>query len=158
VFTITLPAAEAPPSPAPAMAKAQPETGAPRQARVLYVEDNPSNVELLRQVLSLRPGLALTVATDGPGGLAQAQGGGWDLLLIDIDLPGMDGMELCRRVRAEPSLAALPMIALSANAMPAETRRALQAGFDAYLTKPLDVVRLLEEVDRRLATTAPGPR
>ncbi|TXC66778.1 hypothetical protein FSC37_16105 [Piscinibacter aquaticus] len=68
VFTLTLPAAEAPPSPAPAMARAQPEAGEPRRARVLYIEDNPSNVELLRRVLGLRPGLELTVATDGPSG------------------------------------------------------------------------------------------
>ena len=160
VFTVTLPPAEPPPSPAAAMAmaRAQPHAGEPRQARVLYVEDNPSNVELLRQVLSLRPGLALTVAGDGPSGLAQARQGGWDLLLIDVDLPGIDGIELCRRLRGEPSLSAVPMLALSANAMPSETRRALQAGFDAYLTKPLDVVRLLEEIDRRLATATPLPR
>jgi len=78
--------------------------------------------------------------------------------LIDIDLPGMDGVELCRRLRAEPATAGLPLLALSANAMPSEARRALQAGFDAYLTKPIDVVRLLEEIDRRLAPDAPGPR
>ncbi|TXC66779.1 PhnD/SsuA/transferrin family substrate-binding protein [Piscinibacter aquaticus] len=71
----------------------------------------------------------------------------------------MDGVELCRRLRAEPSLSGLPLLALSANAMPSETRRAMQAGFDAYLTKPLDVVRLLEEVDRRGARGAgPGRR
>ncbi len=158
VFRITLPAAAAPPSPAPAMAQLPAVSGEVRRARLLYVEDNPSNVELLREVLALRPGLALTVATDGPGGLALALRGGWDLALIDIDLPGMDGVELCRRLRAEPATAGLPLLALSANAMPSETRRALQAGFDAYLTKPIDLVRLLEEIDRRLAPDAPGPR
>jgi CheY-like chemotaxis protein len=158
VFRITLPSAAAPPSPAPAMAQLPAVPGDARRARVLYVEDNPSNVELLREVLALRPGLELTVATDGPGGLAQALRGGFDLALVDIDLPGMDGVELCQRLRAEPATAALPLLALSANAMPAETRRALQAGFDAYLTKPLDVVRLLEEIDRRLDPDARAPR
>ncbi|MGD9832815.1 MAG: ATP-binding protein [Piscinibacter sp.] len=158
VFHITLPAAAAPPSPAPAMAQLPAVPGEAKRARLLYVEDNPSNVDLLREVLALRPGLDLTVATDGPGGLAQALRGGFDLALIDIDLPGMDGVELCRRLRAEPATAALPLLALSANAMPSETRRALQAGFDAYLTKPLDVVRLLEEIDRRLEPGARAPR
>ena len=61
------------------------------------------------------------------------------------------------RLRAEPATAAVPLLALSANAMPSEVRRAMQAGFDAYLTKPIDVVQLLEEVDRRLAPDAsPG--
>jgi PAS domain S-box-containing protein len=159
VFRVSLAQAEPPPSPVPAGAPAvAPGHEGPRRARLLYVEDNPSNVELLRQVLALRPGIELEVAVDGPAGLARALAGGIDLALVDIDLPGMDGVELCRRLKAEPAGAALPLIALSANAMPSDIRRALQAGFAAYLTKPLDVVRVLEEVDRRLADAAPAPR
>jgi PAS domain S-box-containing protein len=158
VFRIALPEAEAPPSPVPpGTPPAAAVAAEARRARVLYVEDNPSNLELLRQVLALRPGLALEVAVDGPSGLARALSGGIELAIIDIDLPGMDGVELCRRLRAEPATAALPMLALSANAMPSDVRRAKQAGFDAYLTKPLDVVQLLEEVDRRLEAAPPAP-
>ncbi len=156
VFRIDLPAAEPPPSPAPAAASVPAPALPLRQARVLYVEDNPSNVQLLREVLALRPGIELEVAVDGPGGLERALRGGLDLALIDIDLPSMDGVELCHRLRAEPATAALPLIALSANAMPSDVRRAMQAGFGAYLTKPLDVVQLLEEIDRRLAPQAPA--
>ena len=158
VFRVSLPACEAPPSPVPANAPmaALPAAGL-RRARLLYVEDNPSNVELLRQVLALRPGVELEVATDGPAGLARALAGGLDLAIVDIDLPGMDGVELCRRLKAEPATARLPLIALSANAMPSDIRRATAAGFDSYLTKPLDVMRLLEEVDRRLVPPAPAP-
>ncbi len=156
-FRIELPSAVAPPAPAAPAALAPAPAASTRRARVLYVEDNPSNVELLRSVLALRPGIALEVAVDGPAGLARALQGGLDLALVDIDLPGMDGVELCRRLRAEPATAPLPLLALSANAMPSEVRRAMQAGFDAYLTKPIDVVQLLEEVDRRLAPDA-SPR
>jgi PAS domain S-box-containing protein len=159
VFSVALPEAQAPPAPVPAgtpLAAIGPSGG--RRARLLYVEDNPSNVELMRQVLLLRPDLELDVAADGPAGLARLLAGGLDLALVDIDLPGFDGVELCRRARVEPSAAALPMLALSANAMPGDIRRAMNAGFDGYLTKPLDVVRLLEEIDRRLAPPAPAPR
>jgi len=160
VFRVTLPQCEPPPSPVPpGISAAAAAAAEPRGARVLYVEDNPSNVELLRQVLALRPGLTLEVATDGPAGLARARAGGIDLAIVDIDLPGMDGVELCRRLRADPATASLPLMALSANAMPSEVRRAMQAGFDAYLTKPMDVVQLLEEIDRRLdSATRPTRR
>ncbi len=159
VFSVALPVAEPPPSPVPAGLPllAQPVSG-DRRARLLYVEDNPSNVALMREVLLLRPDIELEVATDGPSGLARLLAGDVQLALIDIDLPGFDGVELCRRARAEPATAALPMLALSANAMPGDIRRALNAGFAAYLTKPLDVVRLLDEIDRRLAPSAPAPR
>jgi CheY-like chemotaxis protein len=133
--------------------------------RLLYVEDNPSNVELLRQVLRLRPGWQLEVATDGHTGLQRAQDGAragtLDLALIDIDLPGLDGVELCHRLQREPATRALPLLALSANAMPADVRRAMAAGFQAYLTKPIDVAALLARLDRALAvipTTEEPPR
>ncbi|MFT3953333.1 MAG: ATP-binding protein [Piscinibacter sp.] len=159
VFSVALPVAEPPASPVPVGSPlvAQQRSGG-RRARLLYVEDNPSNVALMREVLQLRPDLELEVATDGPSGLARLLAGGVHLALVDIDLPGFDGVELCRRARAEPATATLPLLALSANAMPGDIRRALNAGFAAYLTKPLDVVRLLDEIDRRLAPAAPSPR
>ncbi|WP_341892754.1 ATP-binding protein [Variovorax sp. YR752] len=159
VFTVMLPESEAPPSPVPPEAPVAPRaTAGGRRARLLYVEDNPSNVELMRQVLLLRPDVELEVATDGPQGLARILAGGLDLALVDIDLPGFDGIELCRRAKAEPVAAGLPLLALSANAMPGDIRRAMNAGFEVYLTKPLDVVRLLDEIDRHITPPAPAPR
>ena len=116
--------------------------------RLLYVEDNPSNVELLRQVLALRPDFELEVTGDGLSGLELARSGRFALAIIDIDLPGMDGIELCRQLKAAQATRDLPLIALSANAMESDVRHALQAGFVLYLTKPLQVARLLAELDR----------
>ncbi|ARN18982.1 ATP-binding protein [Piscinibacter gummiphilus] len=135
----TLPPLDAPPASPPA-------TRAPRP--VLYVEDNPSNVDLLRHALALRQHHELHVASDGPTGLAMATAAPPAIAIVDIDLPGMDGLELCRRLRADPRTAALPLIGLSANAMLSDVDRARAAGFDVYLTKPLDVVRLFAEMDR----------
>ena len=150
VFRIDMPASDAPAAPV-ASASAEASAGV-RQAqhRVLAVEDNPSNVALLRQVLALRPGLHLEVASDGEAGLSRALNEPFDLAILDIDLPGMDGVELCRRLRGEQRTRQLPLLALSANAMPSEIRRARAAGFDQYLTKPIDVAGLLVEVDRLL--------
>jgi len=150
-FRVTLPAA--PPGVAPATATEPlppPPVRAPRPLRVLYVEDNPSNVALLSDALAMRPGLTLQVAVDGPGGLQALQAQRPDVAVIDIDLPGMDGNELCRRVRADPALARTPLLALSAQAMPDDLRRMRAAGFDAIMTKPLDLVQFFAEVDRLL--------
>jgi CheY-like chemotaxis protein len=119
--------------------------------RLLYVEDNPSNLALFEQLMTLRPGATLSTARDGLAGLALARSLQPDLAVIDIDLPGIDGVELCRRLRADAATRAIPLVALSANALPADIARARAAGFDAYLTKPLDVGRLLDEIDRRTA-------
>ncbi len=157
VFRIELPAAEAPaPGQAPADAPANLPVTDTTPRRLLYVEDNPSNVDLLRQVLSLRPQYSLTVAADGLAGLAMAQAQAFDLAIIDIDLPGIDGVELCRRLKAAPATRALPLVALSANAMQADIRRARQAGFALYLTKPIDVQHVLAQLDRML-DAAPRP-
>ncbi len=160
VFRVDLPAAEAPTVKAPAAAA--PSAPTPLHAtavvyRLLYVEDNPSNVELLRQIMSLRPDCELQVEVDGPAGLARALGERFDAALIDIDLPGFDGIELCRRFKADPATHGLPLLALSANAMPADIRRAMAAGFEHYLTKPIDVPQLLAEINRLLAPPKASP-
>jgi len=159
VFSVWLPAAAAPQQ-APATqslpATAHLPDGALQPLRLMYVEDNPSNVELLRQVLKLRPAWTLAVAEDGLQGLARLQAETFDAALVDIDLPGIDGVELCRRLKAEPATRALPLLALSANAMPADVRRALAAGFEAYITKPIDVSRLLAQMDQVLNRSGRG--
>ena len=150
VFHVALPAADAPaPGAAPPLRPAQPRA-ADTPRHLLYVEDNPSNVDLLRQVLTLRPQYSLSVAGDGLAGLAMARAQAFDLAIIDIDLPGIDGIELCRRLRAEAATSTLPLVALSANAMQADIRRARGAGFDLYLTKPIDVPHVLAQIDRLL--------
>ncbi|MFP5399691.1 MAG: ATP-binding protein [Gammaproteobacteria bacterium] len=150
LFSFELPAiapAAGGPSPEAPRAPSLP-AGGDHAMRVLYVEDNPSNVTLFEQVLSLRPGVRVSVARDGLAGLAMARAQRPDVAVVDIDLPGIDGLELARRLRADPAMRALPLIALSANAMPADVEQARRAGFDAYLTKPLDVAQLLAEIER----------
>jgi PAS domain S-box-containing protein len=136
-------------------ASARPEAPAEappqRAARtVLYIEDNRSNVELLASALLLRPGMRLVTTADGPAGLASIDAQPPDLIVVDINLPGIDGYEVCRRLRERADTARLPIVALSANAMKADIDRGREAGFDAYLTKPLDVQRFLATIDRLL--------
>ena len=157
IFSVDLPAA---PPAAQALAAEAPATAAERRSdglRLLYVEDNPSNLALFEQLMTLRPGATLTTARDGLAGLALARSLQPDLAVVDIDLPGIDGVELCRRLRADPATRAIPLVALSANALPADIERALAAGFDDYLTKPLDVKRLLAEIDRRAPRAKASP-
>jgi PAS domain S-box-containing protein len=151
-FTVRLPSARLTPMralPPPAAASAD----APGKDRrnVLYIEDNPSNVQLLKDVLALRPGIDLHVASTGGAGIAMARSRQPDLVLVDIDLPDIDGTEVCRQLRADPQFAGRPLLALSANALPADIARGALAGFDAYLTKPIDVGGLLRQLDRFLA-------
>jgi signal transduction histidine kinase/ActR/RegA family two-component response regulator len=146
------------PASAPTPAVRAPEgTGGPvaaaapqRTRTVVYVEDNPSNVAVFRQVLGLRPGIELLTAGDGVTGLALVRAHRPDLVVIDIDLPGMDGLELCRRLRADPQTSRIPLVALSANAMPRDIERGREAGFVAYLTKPMDVPALIAQLDHLL--------
>jgi PAS domain S-box-containing protein len=155
VFRVDLPSAAAPGSAPAARLDAAPAPALDaRPRRLLLVEDNPSNVELLRQVVALRPAWTLAVSTDGLAGLQRLLQERFDLALVDIDLPGLDGLALCRRARAEAAGASLPMLAISAAAMPSDVRRALAAGFDDHIAKPLDVVALLKRLDRLLADAA----
>ncbi|MDP3610800.1 MAG: response regulator, partial [Rubrivivax sp.] len=159
VFSVWLPAAAAPQATPPhaLLAPAPPPDLALQPLKLLYVEDNPSNVELLRQVLQLRPTWSMAVAEDGLKGLARLQAESFDLALVDIDLPGIDGIELCRRLRADPDAHQPPLLALSASAMPADMQRAMAAGFEAYVTKPIDVLRLLAQLDQVLTRPLPRP-
>ena len=149
-FSVTLPAAVANGQRGDA---APPPAAGPRATgarRVVYVEDNPSNRRLMAEVLALRPMLQLDMANDGLAGLALLQSAPPDLAIIDIDLPGLDGLALCRRLKADPALAAVPLLALTAQAMKTDIDHMRAAGFDAIMTKPLDVGLLLAELDRLL--------
>jgi len=123
---------------------------------VLYIEDNPVNQLLMQGMLAYRPDIELRLA-DGPEtGLALASEWVPDLVLLDIQLPGMSGFEVLRVLRQSDSTRALPVVAVSANAMPEDLSQARSAGFDDYVTKPLDLTRLLVAVDRAL--TPPNAR
>ena len=124
---------------------------------VLCVEDNPVNMLLLSELLSLRPGLNMLAAIDGRSGIELGLQCRPDIALLDLQLPDIDGVEVLRRLRAEPALARCRFVALSANAMPSDIDHALAAGFDEYWTKPIDFGRFLAGIDRLAAgTTPPG--
>lgn len=126
--------------------------GPPPAARpytVLYAEDNPVNVELVRQVLKMRPACRLRVATSGEQALQLAQQEPPDLMLVDMHLGDMSGLELAVRLAGDPQLSRVPRIVLSADAAPEQVQAALAAGFAAYLTKPLNVAHLLRSIDEQ---------
>ena len=117
---------------------------------VLYVEDNEVNQLLMEGVLAQRPGIRLLLAGLPQDGLALAEQHQLDLVLLDIQLPGFDGFEVLRRLRADVRTRPVPVVAVSANAMPADRQRALAAGFEDYITKPIEIPVLLAVVDRLL--------
>ena len=126
------------------------------RARVAIVEDNPDNRLLVRAILEERYDVDEYVnGTEALAGLAQAPP---DLLLLDISLPGMDGVEVLRRLRADPCLAPLPVVALTAHAMAGDREKFLAAGFDEYVTKPIvDEEVLLDAIATWLARRAALP-
>ncbi|HEY0859266.1 MAG TPA: ATP-binding protein [Albitalea sp.] len=154
-FTVTLPSAPGGNTrPAPlrdAPSAGESSAGGPRRT-VLYAEDNPMNVELVREVMRLRADCRLLIARSGREAVALAQRERPDLLLLDMHLGDMTGLDVVQHLARDPQLAAVPAIALSADAMPAPIAAAQRAGFKAYLTKPLNVAELLRHIDEALGT------
>jgi len=151
VFWLRLPAGA---EPAPMLALAAPADAQALPARrrsVLYIEDNEVNQILMAGMLAHRPSIDLRMAGLPEEGLAMVAAEPPDLVLLDIQLPGMDGFEVLRRMRELPALRRLPVVAVSANAMPDDLEDARRAGFADYLTKPVDMQRLLAVVDQALA-------
>jgi CheY-like chemotaxis protein len=124
---------------------------------VLYVEDNPANLELVEQLIARRPELRLLSAADGILGVEFARVYQPHVILMDINLPGISGLEAMRRLRADPATAHIPVIALSANAVPRDIEKALEAGFLSYLTKPIKVNQFMEALDAALLRAHTGP-
>ena len=118
--------------------------------KILYVEDNDDNVFVIRGRLT-RLGFEMVVAVDGEQGVAMAETEAPDLILMDLRLPGIDGWEATRRLKAAPETKAIPVIALSAYAMAGDREKALAAGCDDYVTKPVDFAKLLERIRTILA-------
>ena len=159
-FTVLLPAAQALPDPAltevarPATASAA--AGAAGEAlasataplrRLLYIEDNPTNACFIEAALEAHGGFSLQLSVDGETGLSAALASPPDLVLVDIGLPGIDGNEVCRRLRADARTQGLPLVAFSASAMPDDIALSLASGFDRYLCKPVDLAQLFDCLD-----------
>jgi PAS domain S-box-containing protein len=125
-------------------ARVQP--GAPLRT-LLYVEDNPANLMLIEQLIARRPDMRLLTAIDGNLGIELARANQPEVILMDINLPGISGIEALRILHDDPATAHIPVVALSANAMPRDIEKGLQAGFFRYLTKPIRVNEFMQTLD-----------
>ena len=122
---------------------------------VLCIDDNPVNLALLEALMEDRPGVKMVCTVDPMQGLLLAAELRPDLILLDIQLPEIDGLEVLRRLRAAPATAGIPVIAVSADAMPDMVKHCMDSGFADYVTKPLDADHLFDAVDRELGRVRP---
>jgi CheY-like chemotaxis protein len=130
------------------------DAGRPRT--VLYVEDNPANLELVEQIIARHPDLRLLSAADGDLGIQYARDYQPEVILMDIHLPGLSGTEAMKILRADPSTSHIPIIALSANAVPRDIAKGIEAGFFDYLTKPIKVGPFMDALDVALRSKQPA--
>jgi len=126
------------------------EAGAPRRT-LLYVEDNPANMKLVEQLIARCPDLLLLTAVNAALGIEIARTALPDVILMDINLPGMNGVEALAVLRDDPDTAHIPVIALSANAMARDITVGMEAGFFSYLTKPIKINEFMETLNEALA-------
>jgi signal transduction histidine kinase/CheY-like chemotaxis protein len=134
--------------PADAMASAPLPNDTDAQLRtLLYFEDNPANLMLVEDLIARRPDIRLLSARDGIGGIAIARESRPDVVLMDINLPGISGIEALRILADDPTTAHIPVVALSANAMPRDIEKGIEAGFFRYLTKPIKVNEFMDTLD-----------
>jgi len=142
----------------------QPATTAPAQVKrgaplrtLLYVEDNPANLKLIEQLIARRSDIRLLSARDGNLGIQLAREHLPDVILMDINLPGISGIEALKILREDAATAHIPVVALSANAMPRDIEKGLHAGFFRYLTKPIKVNEFMETLEEAMEFAAvPG--
>ena len=123
--------------------------------KIMYVEDNEDNVYVLQRWFSI-VGFELIVAVDGEQAVAMAAQALPDLILMDQSLPGIDGWEAARRIKASAVTQHIPVIALTANAMSGDREKALAAGCDDFDTKPVDIERLAEKIRAHAKSTGSG--
>ena len=116
--------------------------------KILYVEDNEDNVYVLKMRLELIEGFEIAVAADGAEAIASVTADSPDIILMDLNVPIINGWEATRRLKADPKTSGIPVIALSAHAMAGDRERALAAGCDDFDTKPIDFDRLLSKMKR----------
>jgi PAS domain S-box-containing protein len=142
-----------------AAASAQPHV--PRGSRLhtlLYVEDNPANLKLVEQIIARHPDMRLLTAVNGNLGIGIARDNQPEVILMDINLPGINGFEALKLLRSDPATAHIPVIAISANAMPRDIKKGLEAGFFLYLTKPIKVNEFMDALDTALEYAENGVR
>ena len=123
---------------------------------LLYVEDNPANLMLVEQIIADHPRVRMLSARDGNFGIALARAHLPDVILMDINLPGISGIEALNILRSDPATAHIPVIALSANAMLRDIEKGLEAGFFRYLTKPIKVNEFMSALDDALKHAKTG--
>jgi signal transduction histidine kinase/ActR/RegA family two-component response regulator len=123
-------------------------------ATVLYVEDNPANLTLVEEIISFRPDLKLISAPDGHLGVELARAHRPDIILMDINLPGLNGIDALKLLANDPRTAHIPVIALTANAMPRDVEKGLAAGFFRYLIKPINIDEFTEAINSTMAFLA----
>jgi CheY-like chemotaxis protein len=121
---------------------------------LLYVEDNPANLKLVEQIIARHPDIRLLTAVNGNRGIEIARVSQPEVILMDINLPDISGYEALKILRSDPATTHIPIIAISANAMPPDIERSLKAGFFRYLTKPIKVFEFMEALDVALKFTA----
>ena len=118
---------------------------------LLYVEDNPANLTLVEEIVRFRPDLRLLSAPDGHLGIALAKAHLPEVILMDLNLPCVSGIDALKELRSDPRTAHIPVIALTASAMPRDVERGLASGFFRYLTKPINIDEFTEAIDSTLA-------
>jgi CheY-like chemotaxis protein len=118
-----------------------------RQRTLLYIEDNPANMRLIEELIARRADLRLLTAVNGTAGIELARTGAPDVILLDINLPGISGLEVLKILREDPATTHIPVVALSANAMRRDIELGLELGFFRYLTKPIKVNEFMATLD-----------
>jgi CheY-like chemotaxis protein len=114
---------------------------------LLYVEDNPANLKLVEQIIARRPDMRLLTAVNGMKGIEIARASLPDVILMDINLPDINGIEALKLLRSDPITSHIPIVALSANAMPRDIKKGLEAGFFRYITKPIKINEFMDALD-----------
>jgi len=125
--------------------------------KLLYIEDNEDNLYMLTLWFDALGGYEIVSAPDGATGIAMAAAEPPDLILMDLNLPEIDGWEATRRLKADPATRDIPIIALSAHAMAGDREKAIAAGCDDFETKPVEFDRLLAKIEHALDAKGPGP-
>jgi CheY-like chemotaxis protein len=123
---------------------------------LLYVEDNPANLKLVEQIVARRPDLRLLTAVTGNQGIEIARESHPEVILMDINLPDISGIEVLGILRKDPATAHIPVVAISANAMPHDIEKGMQAGFFRYLTKPIKVNEFMDTLNLALDLAEKG--
>ncbi len=128
---------------------------AAERERILVIDDNAANLDLVLYLLRAF-GYRADGMRDGLAGYESARSGNHDLILADILMPGIDGYELARRLKGDPRLSSVPLVAVTALAMPEDRERIAAAGFDGYISKPIDPQRFVAEIEVFLSRSSPS--